>query len=95
MSREVVENISAANNTPRYSAVSGMDNGYGAVAGAIIVGFYDKYYGNLIPDWNSYYLTGRYKIHNRTYVQNLLFALYNRMQTNVVALGVSQSELKN
>lgn len=95
VSREVVENISTANGTPLYSAVSGMQNGCGAVAGSIIVGFYDKYYANLIPDWDSYYSSGMYRIQNGTYVQTLLLDLYNRMQTNVVAPGVSEDEFKS
>ncbi|MDE6618668.1 MAG: hypothetical protein K2K13_06560 [Clostridiales bacterium] len=95
VSKQVVEDITTANGTPRYFAVSGMQNGCGAVAGGIIVGFYDKYYGNLIPNWDSYYSTGRYKGQDGTYVQTLLFDLYNRMQTNVVAPGVSQDEFKN
>ncbi|MDE7406389.1 MAG: hypothetical protein K2M89_05915 [Clostridiales bacterium] len=95
VSKEVVEDISTVKGTPEYSAVSGMQNGCGAVAGAIIVGFYDKYYGNLIPDWDSYYSTGTYRMQNGTYVQTLLFDLYDRMQTNVIAEGVSESEFKN
>lgn len=95
VSKEVVENITTANGTPLYTAVSGMENGCGAVAGAIIVGFYDKYYENLIPGWASYYSSGIYRIQNGTYVQTLLFDLYDRMQTNVVAPGVSESEFKN
>lgn len=95
VSKEVVSDITTANGTPRYSAVGGMQNGCGAVAGAMIVGFYDKYYENLIPDWDSYYSTGRYKGQNGTTVQTLLFDLYDRMQTNVVAPGVSESEFKN
>ncbi|MDE6201033.1 MAG: hypothetical protein K2M47_04050 [Clostridiales bacterium] len=95
VSKQVVENVTTANGTPLYSAVSGMQNGCGAVAGATIVGFYDKYYANLIPDWDSYYSSGTYRIQNGTYVQTLLFDLYDRMQTNVVAPGVSESEFKN
>lgn len=95
ISKEVIEDISTANGTPRYSAVSGIQNGCGAVAGAIIVGFYDKYYANLIPDWDSYYSSGTYRMQNGTYVQTLLFDLYDRMQTNVVAPGVSENEFKS
>lgn len=95
ISKEVVTDITTANSTPRYFAVSGMQNGCGAVAGGIIVGFYDKYYDNLIPNWTSAYSTGLYKGQNGTYVHDLLFDLYNRMQTNVVAEGVSESEFKN
>ena len=95
VSKQVVENISTANDTPEYKAVSGMQNGCGAVAGGIVVGFYDKYYANLIPDWDSYYASGTYRIQNGTYVHELLFDLYDRMQTNVVAEGVSESEFKD
>ncbi|MDE5562499.1 MAG: hypothetical protein K2J01_03005 [Clostridiales bacterium] len=95
VSKQVIENISTANDTPEYFAVSGMQNGCGAVAGGIIVGFYDKYYENLIPGWVSYYSSGMYKGQNGTYVKTLLFDLYDRMQTNVVAEGVSESEFKN
>ena len=95
VSKQVVEDITTANGTPEYFAVSGMQNGCGAVAGAIVVGFYDKYYGNLIPDWDSYYSSGMYRIQNGTYVKTLLFDLYDRMQTNVVAEGVSETEFKN
>lgn len=95
VSKEVIEDVSTANGTPEYRAVSGMQNGCGAVAGAIIVGFYDKYYENLIPDWASCYSNGMYKGQNGTTVQTLLFDLYDRMQTNVVAPGVSESEFKN
>lgn len=95
VSKQVVENITTANGTPLYFAVSGMQNGCGAVAGGIIVGFYDKYYANLILDWDSYYSSGMYKGQNGTFVKTLLFDLYDRMQTNVVAEGVSESEFKN
>lgn len=95
ISKEVVSDISTVNGTPEYYAVGDMQNGCGAVAGAIIVGFYDKYYGNLIPDWDSYYSTGTYRMQNGTYVKVLLFDLYERMQTNIVAEGVSETEFKN
>lgn len=95
VSKQVISDISTVKGTPEYTAVSGMQNGCGAVAGAITVGFYDKYYGNLIPDWDSYYSTGTYRMQNGTYVKTLLFDLYERMQTNVVAPGVNETEFKN
>lgn len=95
ISKEVVENISTANGTPEYFAVNGMQNACGPVAGAIVVGFYDKYYENLIPDWTAYYSSGTYRIQDNDHVYALMLDLYDRMQTNVVAEGVSQSEFKN
>lgn len=95
VSRQVVEDISTANSTPEYFAVNGMQNGCGAVAGAIIVGFYDKYYENMVPGWTSYYSSGRYRIQDNTHVPALIQDLYDRMKTNVVAPGVSESEFKS
>lgn len=95
VSKEVVADITTANGTPSYYAVNGMQNACGPVAGGIIVGFYDKYYGDLIPNWDSYYSTGRYKGQNSANVTPLIQDLYTRMQTNVAAPGVSESEFKD
>lgn len=94
VSKQAVSDISTDRGTPEYFSVNGMQNGCGPVAGAIVVGFYDKYYENMIPDWISYYSTGRYKGQDGTYVPALINDLYDRMQTNVVAPGVSESEFK-
>lgn len=95
VSKEVISNISTANSTPLYYAVNGMQNACGPVAGAIAVGFYDKYYENMIPDWTPVYSTGRYRMQDTTYIPALIQDLYDRMQTNVVAPGVSESEFKS
>ena len=95
VSKQIIEDISTANGAPEYKAVDDMQNGCGAVAGGNIVGFYDKYYENLIPGWASYYSNGMYKKQNSANVSPLLQDLYARMQTNVVAPGVSESEFKN
>ena len=95
VSRQVVEDISTANGAPDYRAVNDMQNGCGAVAGGNIVGFYDKYYENLIPNWDSYYSSGSYKKQNSANITPLILDLYERMQTNVVAPGVSESEFKS
>ena len=69
------------------------DNACGPVAGANIVGFYDKYYEDLIPDYTAYYpANGRYRLIDRTYIPALIGDLYTLMQTNVVDVGVSESE---
>lgn len=95
VSKEVVSDISTANGVPDYKHISSIPNGCGAVAGAIIVGFYDKYYENLIEGWQSFYSTGRYKAKDGTYVPALMNDLYTRMNTNVVAPGVSEAEFKS
>lgn len=77
---------------PEYRALNGMTNACGAVAGAEIVAYYDKSYGNLIPDWQSYDSDGKYCSQDDVYVPELMWDLYNRMNTNVNGPGVSEQE---
>lgn len=95
VSKQIIEDISTANGAPEYQPISGIQNGCGAVAGAIVVGFYDKYYENMIAGWQSFYSTGRYKAQDKTYVPAIINDLYTRMNTNVSAPGVSESEFKS
>ena len=94
-SKEIVENIATANNAPSYTGDDiGLQNGCGATAGAIVVGFYDKYYPNLISGWDSTYSTGRYRAQDFVYVPALMQDLYTEMKTNVAGAGVSETEFK-
>lgn len=69
------------------------ENACGPVAGANIVGYYDKYYEDLIPNFTAYYsANGRYRRPDTTYVPGLIGDLYTLMQTNVVDVGVSEAE---
>ena len=77
---------------PYYRQVSDMSNACGAVAGTTIVGFYDKYYDNMIPGWNSYYASGLYRLQDSTYVPGVMWEMYDLMQTNVKDVGVSEQE---
>lgn len=94
VSKTVIENIETDKGAPGYFAVDELQNACGAVAGTVAVGFYDKYYSNMIPDWNSYYSNGNYRLQDGTYVPKTMRDLYNRMETNVVAPGVSEAEFK-
>lgn len=78
---------------PNYRQVSDMSNACGAVAGTTIVGFYDKYYDNMIPGWVSYYpASGLYRLQDSTYVPGVMWEMYDLMQTNVKDVGVSEQE---
>lgn len=77
---------------PYYTQVNGMSNACGAVAGAEIVAFYDKYYDNMIPDWVSYYASGTYRLQDSVHVPDVMWQLYDLMQTNVKDVGVSEQE---
>lgn len=76
-----------------YYYSNNFSNACGPIAGAIVVGYYDKYYENLIPDYTAYYeATGRYKLPDSINVPTTLRALYILMRTNQDAAGVSEQE---
>ena len=80
---------------PTFVTTGNLTNSCGAVAGAEIVAFYDKYYPNLIPGWDSYYASsGKYRIQNDTYIAPVMNELYTLMKTNVNGSGTSENEFK-
>lgn len=84
--------IETPNRVPLYHSTT-LENACGPIGGGIIVGYYDKYFQNLIPNYTNYYTaTGKYRPGDRTYVPAMLQEMYTLMQTNVVAPGVSESE---
>ena len=84
--------IETPNTVPYYFSPT-LDNACGPVGGTIIVGYYDKYFENLIPDYTNYYpATGKYRPQNGDYICPVIEELYDLMQTNVVAPGVSEEE---
>ena len=75
------------NGMPEYTAH--LSNSCGATAGATIIGFYDKYYEDLIPDYTTYYTTtGNYKLPDKVYIPSLMDELYTLM--NTTSTGVSE-----
>lgn len=80
---------------PLYSQIGTYANSCGAVAGAIVVGFYDAYYENLIPNYNPLLASGKYKRNDATYVPKLFGDLYTLMRTNVDDVGVSEEDCKS
>ncbi len=79
-----------------YNFSSSLTNACGAVAGAIVVGFYDRYYEELIPNYTPYIPAGNiYKPFDSTYVRGLIEDLYVYMRTNVEDVGVSKTECLN
>ena len=94
-SRDIVEERDTAGGAPLYNNNNNLRNACGPLAGTAIVAFYDKYYPNLIPDWESFYpATGKYRPQVLTYTLPVLNELYTLMQTNVQGDGVSESEFK-
>ncbi len=81
------------NGVPLYFLDGDLPNGCGAAAGAIVLGFHDKYHEDLIPNFTSYFpATGKYKINDKTYIPALMRELFTLMRTNVDDVGVSEEE---
>ena len=94
-SREIVEERDTDGGAPLYYLANNLPNSCGPLAGTAIVAFYDKYYPNLIPGWDSYYpATGKYRPQMVNYTDPVLNEIYTLMQTNVKGEGVSESEFK-
>ena len=84
--------IETPNRVPLYYSDT-LENACGPIGGGIVVGYYDKYCQNLIPNYTNYYTaTGKYRPQDNTYVPAMINEMYIEMQTNVVAPGVSESE---
>lgn len=90
------ETDAKSNSGPQYTAVSGLTNACGAVAGTEIVAYYDKYYPNMIPGWESFYAaSGKYRPQDKVYVPDVMNELYTLMRTNIDGAGVSDSDFLN
>lgn len=89
----VVDSNTTVSNVPLYFQTSDLGNACGATAGAIIIGFYDRYYQELIPNYSSYLeVINRYLSNDSTYIPALMQELYTLMRINVDAPGVSMSD---
>ncbi len=87
--------VNLANAVPFYTQDGSLSNACGAVAGSIVVGYYDKYYEDLIPDYKAYLSNGNYKPNDRVYIPQVMKELYTLMRTNVDDVGVSKSDCIN
>ena len=94
-SSRTAENYYTPGVFPYFTQETGMTNCCGAVAGAEIVAFYDKYFDDLIPGWDACYANGRYRGQDKVYIPALMWEMYDLMQTNVQDVGVSEQEFLN
>ena len=91
----VAEERDTDGGAPIYFNTQGFTNACGPLAGTAIVAYYDRYYPNLIPGWESYdTATGKYRSQDSSYVTETLTKMYTLMQTNLNGEGVSESEFK-
>ncbi len=88
--------IETQNGVPLYYGRTDLANSCGPTGGSIVVGYYDKYYEELIPNYTGYYpASGKYKRMDTTYIPALIGDLYTLMRTNVDDVGVSESDCLN
>ena len=87
--------VETVNGVPSYRQISGLSNACGATSGAIVVGFYDKYYEDLIPGFKTYLSSGKYRGNDKTYIPKLINQLYTLMRTNIDDVGVSKDDCLN
>lgn len=97
---EVSEKVYYANKTensfsikgdlPKYSGVEGGTN-CANVAGSIIIGYYDRFCENLIPNFTTYYALGTAIIYKSmsAEVGAVVTSLYNLMGTDVAQVGTT------
>ena len=94
--REVVGPVTTLGNCPFFTPLSDLTNACGAVAGAELVAFYDRYFPDLIPDWTPYYTSNNnYRRQDSTYIPAVMRQLYTLMRTNVDDVGVSRTDFLN
>lgn len=87
------ETVALNYGVPLYYQNPALSNSCGPTAGAIIVGFYDRYYENLIPDYTSYFTSNlKYKPTDRVVIPALMQELYTLMHTNEADVGVNESD---
>ena len=90
-----VSTVEIPKGVPRYTQMSDLENSCGPTAGAIIVGYYDKTYTNLIPNYTPCLASGKFLGKDKVYVPQLMRDLYTLMRTNVDDVGVSETDCLN
>ncbi len=83
-----------------YNNNGNLQNTCANVAGANIIGYYDRYYDNLIPDTaTGYERNNKYTYYPMKYsinkFQNVINDLYVKMSTNIYDVGSTQTQYKN
>lgn len=93
--RKEYTTVETVKGVPKYNQISDLTNSCGAIAGAIIVGFYDKYFEDLVPNYQTYVSSGTYKGRDSVHIPSLMRELYTLMRTNIDDVGVSEKDCLN
>lgn len=96
VSFDTKERVTNANSAPLYTVISGLTNACGAVAGSEVIAYYDKYYPDMIPDWESFYAaSGKFRPQDKVHIPSVMNELYILMRTNINGAGVGESDFLN
>lgn len=96
--KEVLLDTTMSPKTPTYyDRDACLPNGCAAVAGGIIVGYYDRLFENLIPNYVSYIKRGDMIIYKQvdSTSQSLMSDLFVRMDVNVGGAGATEEQFVN
>ncbi len=96
--KEVLMDTTMSPKTPNYyDRDASLKNGCAAVAGGIIVGYYDRTLENIIPNYSSVIKRGENFIYKQVdpYTQSVMNDLFVRMRVNVVNAGATEDDFKN
>lgn len=94
--KEIAEEYSIQHDLPNYYA-SAEDAGCAYTAGAVVFGYYDQFYEDLIPDWKAYTKLGtvfKYKKGGQA-IEDLTKRLHNLMLSGSDEKGATYAEFQD
>ncbi len=96
--KEVLMDTMISMGTPQYFDLkASLPNGCAAIAGGVIVGYYDKEFEDLMPDYESTGKRGEHIIYKpmNSAVVPYMQDLFGRMNVNMIQPGATENDFKN
>lgn len=96
--KEVLMDTMISMGTPQYFDLkASLPNGCAAIAGGVIVGYYDKEFEDLMPDYESTGKRGEHIIFKpmNNAVVPFMQDLFGRMNVNMIQPGATENDFKN
>lgn len=96
--KEVLMDTLISMKTPQYFDYNAsLPNGCAAIAGGVIIGYYDKDYENLIPNFSSVAKRGEHLIFKpiSDEAADVMQNLFGRMNVNMIQPGATENDFKN
>lgn len=96
--KEVLLDTKISMGAPQYFDYNAsLPNGCAAIAGGVLVGYYDKDYENLIPNFSSVAKRGEHLIFKpiSDEAADVMQDLFGRMNVNMIQPGATENDFKN